>query len=89
MACDVEYLLHRAETEAVRAIACDSAGVAAVHQEMCLLYTGQAIAGLLRWASAAARGAGTSSRRPDDPAGGGCPVLRRRRPSAPAGAGPR
>jgi hypothetical protein len=47
MAHDVEYLLHRAETEAIRAIGCDSAGVAAVHQEMCLLYTGQAIAQLL------------------------------------------
>jgi len=47
MACDVEYLLHRAETEAIRAIGCASPSVAAVHQEMCLLYTGQALAGLL------------------------------------------
>ena len=47
MACDVPYLLRRAETEAVRAIASNSEGVAAVHQEMCLLYTGRAIAGLL------------------------------------------
>ena len=51
MAADIQYLLRRAETEAVRAIGCDSEGaggrVAAIHQEMCLLYTGQAIAGLL------------------------------------------
>ena len=51
MAADILYFLRRAETEAVRAIGCDSEGaggrVAAIHQEMCLLYTGQAIAGLL------------------------------------------
>ena len=47
MAADFLYSLRRAETEAVRAIICDSGRVAAVHQEMCLLYTGQAIAGML------------------------------------------
>jgi hypothetical protein len=47
MAADILYFLRRAETEAVRAIGCDSNRVAAVHQELCLLYTGQAIAGLL------------------------------------------
>lgn len=47
MACDIPYLLHRAEIEAVRAIGCDSDRVAAVHQEMCLLYSEEAIAGLL------------------------------------------
>ena len=51
MAADILYFLRRAETEAVRAIGYDSEGagsrVAAVHQEMCLLYTGQAVAGLL------------------------------------------
>ena len=48
MAADILYFLRRAETEAVRAIGCDSNRVAAVHQEMCLRYTGQAIAGMLR-----------------------------------------
>ena len=47
MACDISYLLRRAEIEAVRTISSNSDGVAAVHQEMCLLYTGQAIAGLI------------------------------------------
>lgn len=46
-AADFVYFLRRAETEAVRAIACDKEPVAAIHQEMCLLYTGQAIAGML------------------------------------------
>ena len=70
MDCDVPYLLHRAETEAVRAIACESAGVAAVHQEMCLLYARQAIAGLL------ALGFGVPPRRRNTGAGTSAPGRR-------------
>lgn len=58
MAYDILYHLRRAETEAVRAIGCDSNGVAAVHMEMCVLYAKQAIAGML--ATADGRGGGVA-----------------------------
>ncbi|EZP49144.1 MULTISPECIES: hypothetical protein [Sphingomonas] len=45
---DTPYLSDRSFTEAVRAIQADHPAAAAVHQEMCLLYTSRVIAGLLR-----------------------------------------
>lgn len=42
------YLLSRAEAEAVRSIQALDLRVAAIHQEMCLLYTGRALAEWLR-----------------------------------------
>lgn len=59
---DIPYLLQRAETEAVRAISSGSDGVAAVHQEMCLLYTGRVLAEML---SGARRRVGVGDAPPD------------------------
>lgn len=42
------YLSERSFTEAVRAIQATHPAAAAVHQEMCLLYTGRVLADLLR-----------------------------------------
>jgi len=44
---DVPYLCERSTTEAIRSIQASHPSVAAVHQEMCLLYTGRALAQLL------------------------------------------
>jgi hypothetical protein len=44
---DTEYLLHRSETEAIQAIAATDARAEAVHQQLCLLYAGRAVAGLM------------------------------------------
>ena len=45
---DQTYLLNRAETEAIRSIQAPDVRVAAIHQEMCLLYTGRVLAEWLR-----------------------------------------
>jgi len=45
---DTPYLSDRSFTEAVRAIQAEHPAAAAVHQEMCLLYTGRVLADLLR-----------------------------------------
>ncbi len=45
---DTPYLSDRSFVEAVRAIQADHPAAAAVHQEMCLLYTGRVLADLLR-----------------------------------------
>jgi hypothetical protein len=41
------YHADRARSEAVRAIAADSAQAAAIHQELCLRYSGRVIAALI------------------------------------------
>lgn len=47
MARDTNYWLRRSEQEAIAAIQATHAGAAAIHQEMCLLYTGQALGKLV------------------------------------------
>jgi hypothetical protein len=44
---DAPYFCERSTTEAVRSIQAKHPGVAAVHQELCLLYAGRALAELL------------------------------------------
>jgi hypothetical protein len=44
---DVPYYCERSTTEAIRSIQAEHPGVAAVHQQMCLLYTTRALAQLL------------------------------------------
>ena len=45
---ETSYLSDRSFTEAIRAIQANHPAVAAVHQEMCLLYTGRVLADLVR-----------------------------------------
>ncbi|MGR6328881.1 hypothetical protein ACU5AX_07440 [Sphingomonas sp. XXL09] len=49
---DTSYFSSRAQQEAIRSIQSTHPVVAAVHQELCLLYIGQALARLTRRASA-------------------------------------
>ncbi len=44
---DTPYLSERSFVEAIRSIQAEHPAAAAVHQEMCLLYTGRVLAGLL------------------------------------------
>ena len=48
MPVPTDYLLARAETEAVRSIQAPDVRVAAIHQELCLLYTGRLLGEWLR-----------------------------------------
>lgn len=45
---DTTYLLERSRQEAVRSIQATHPAAAVVHQELCLLYVGQALARLVR-----------------------------------------
>jgi hypothetical protein len=45
---ETTYLLERSQQEAVRSIQATSPAAAVVHQELCLLYVGQALARLAR-----------------------------------------
>lgn len=44
---DAPYLSDRSFAEAIRAIQAEHPAAAAIHQEMCLLYTGRVLAALL------------------------------------------
>ena len=44
---DAAYHAARARSEAVRAIAATSASAAAIHQELCMRYSGRVIAALI------------------------------------------
>ncbi|WP_277981671.1 hypothetical protein [Sphingomonas phyllosphaerae] len=44
---DADYHAARARTEAVRAIVASSDAAAAIHQELCLRYTGRLLAALV------------------------------------------
>lgn len=57
---ETPYFSDRSFVEAIRSIQADHPAAAAVHQEMCLLYTGRVLADLLRRQSA------TPGRRPGD-----------------------
>ncbi|MGK6323954.1 hypothetical protein ACMGDM_12845 [Sphingomonas sp. DT-51] len=52
---NADYHAARARTEAVRAIAATSEAAAAVHQELCLRYTGRLLAALVLGAPARER----------------------------------
>ncbi len=57
------YHANRARGEAVRAISATSADAAAIHQELCLRYSGRVIAALIL--GAVGRGVGSSPAGPD------------------------